>query len=138
MALDTYPVSVRNGAVYLTMPILDPAQPAATAAEPTPLGANELLANELAPGQTKRVQVDGEDVAVYNVGGDFFATQEKCTHVGGPLSEGPLTGNVVTCPWHGSCFDVTDGKVMCGPATQPLETYQVTRTGERVRIEKHG
>lgn len=138
VALDTYPVSVRNGAVYLTMPILDPAQPAATTAEPTPLGANELLANELAPGQIKRVQVDGEDVAVYNVGGDFFATQEKCTHVGGPLSEGPLTGNVVTCPWHASCFDVTNGKVMCGPATQPLETYQVTRTGERVRIEKHG
>jgi len=136
VALDTYPVVVRNGAVYLSLPVVDAAQPGAPTPAATPLGANELLANELAPGQIKRIQVDGEDVAVYNVDGDFFATGEKCTHVGGPLSEGPLEGNVVTCPWHGSCFDVTNGQVMCGPATQPLETYQVTRVGERVRVTR--
>jgi nitrite reductase/ring-hydroxylating ferredoxin subunit len=132
--LDTFPVTIQDGAVYITLPCetgaTDPV------AEKPALAANELPANAVAPGQVRRVQVDGEEVAVYNVDGALYATQEKCTHVGGPLSEGELQGNVITCPWHGSCFDVTNGQVMCGPASKPLATYRVAQAGDRIRVEK--
>jgi nitrite reductase/ring-hydroxylating ferredoxin subunit len=69
--------------------------------------------------------VDEENVAVFNVDGTLFATQEACTHQGGPLSEGTLAGNCITCPIHGSRFDVTTGAVVRGPATRPVRTYHV-------------
>jgi nitrite reductase/ring-hydroxylating ferredoxin subunit len=73
-------------------------------------------------------------VAVYNVGGVYYATQEECTHAQGPLSEGDLDGKVITCPWHSSCFDVTNGAVVCKPAEEPLETFTVSLDGEVGRV----
>jgi nitrite reductase/ring-hydroxylating ferredoxin subunit len=75
------------------------------------------------------------DVAVFNVNGGFCATQAACTHKQGPLNEGPLDGSTVTCPWHGSRFDVCTGAVLQGPAKDPLKTYRVTVDGEVGRIE---
>jgi nitrite reductase/ring-hydroxylating ferredoxin subunit len=74
--------------------------------------------------------VDGAAVAVYNVDGTFYATQDECTHADGPLSDGYLDGPTVVCPWHDSCFDVTDGAVLKGPATEPLRVYHVTVDGD--------
>ena len=51
------------------------------------------------------VDVDGNSIAVWNVGGNFFAFQNVCPHRGGPVGEGELEGNVITCPWHGWSFD---------------------------------
>jgi nitrite reductase/ring-hydroxylating ferredoxin subunit len=51
------------------------------------------------------------------------------------LSKGDLDGKVITCPWHFSCFDVTDGSVVCGPAEKPLKTFSVTILGEIGRVE---
>jgi 3-phenylpropionate/trans-cinnamate dioxygenase ferredoxin subunit len=99
------------------------------------MGTNEFLTSELQPGQIKLVQVDGEDVAVYNVEGTFYATQNDCTHVGGPLNEGELNGKEVVCPWHASCFDVTSGAVTCPPAKKPLRTYRVTVDGAVGRVD---
>ena len=65
----------------------------------------------------------------------YYATAEECTHVGGPLSEGELNGNEVTCPWHGSCFRVTDGEVTCPPAKERLKTYAVQIDGEIGRVQ---
>jgi nitrite reductase/ring-hydroxylating ferredoxin subunit len=67
---------------------------------------------------------------------DLYATQEACTHANGPLSEGDLEGTIVTCPWHASCFDVANGAVVCGPATEALRTHRVVVDGEVVRIEE--
>jgi nitrite reductase/ring-hydroxylating ferredoxin subunit len=50
------------------------------------------------------------DVAVFNVGGNFYAISDICAHKGGPLSEGILKKNIVTCPWHGWKYDVRSGK----------------------------
>ena len=75
------------------------------------------------------------DVAVFNVAGSFCATQAKCTHKQGPLSEGNLDGSTVTCPWHGSQFNVCTGAVVRGPATEPLKTYRVIVEGEIGRVE---
>jgi nitrite reductase/ring-hydroxylating ferredoxin subunit len=75
------------------------------------------------------------DVAVFNVAGSFCATQVKCTHRQGPLNEGTLDGSTVTCPWHGSQFDVCTGAVLRGPAGAPLKTYRVIVAGEIGRVE---
>jgi glycine betaine catabolism B len=71
------------------------------------------------------VEVDGEKVCVANVEGKYYAIGNVCTHMGGPLAEGKLEGNVVQCPWHGSRFDVATGKVLRPPAMREEPTYEV-------------
>ena len=75
------------------------------------------------------------EAAVFNVAGNFCATEAKCTHQQGPLSEGKLDGSTVTCPWHGSQFNVCTGEVLRGPAKDPLKTYQVVLDGDIGRVE---
>jgi nitrite reductase/ring-hydroxylating ferredoxin subunit len=110
----------------------------ATSPETHPLAAsdakeNAFLLSDLRPGQVKRLTLAGRKVTVYNVGGAFHATQEECTHAGGPLSEGRLDGKIITCPWHGSCFDVTDGSVVCRPARPPAGDFHCpSRWGGRL------
>jgi len=76
------------------------------------------------------------DAAVFNVAGSFCATQAKCTHRGGPLNEGTLDGSTVTCPWHGTQFNVCTGAVLRGPARGPVKTYGVIVEGEIGSVEK--
>src|SRR5205814_331092 len=80
---------------------------------------------ELAPGSIAAFQVEGKSVALANVGGAFFAFDNVCTHRGCDLATGSLDGSVVTCPCHGSRFEVATGVVVAGPATVGLETYAV-------------
>lgn len=75
------------------------------------------------------------NVAVFNVDGKLCATQNGCTHRQGPLNEGELDGSTVTCPLHGSQFDVSTGAVLRGPATEPLKTYRVLVEGDVGRID---
>lgn len=82
-----------------------------------------LRAADIEPGSCVKVKVDGREIAIFNVDGQFYATQYNCTHMGGPLCDGSLSGSVVTCPWHGSQFDVTTGDVVGDPATESLTTY---------------
>lgn len=53
-------------------------------------------------------------MALFNVGGEFFALENSCPHQGGPIADGWLEGPEVTCPWHGWCFDVRSGKMTLG------------------------
>src|SRR5262245_15034919 len=101
------------------------------AIEPVPLKANEFRINDVPPGSVVLVG----DVAVFNVDGRFCATQAACTHRQGPLNEGPLDGSTVTCPWHGSQFNVCTGAVLRGPAKEPLKTYAVTIDGDVGRVD---
>jgi len=76
------------------------------------------------------------DAAVFKVAGGLCATQAKCTHRGGPLNEGKFDGSTVTCPWHGSQYNVCTGALLRGPATEPVKTYRVIVEDEVSRVEK--
>lgn len=86
-------------------------------------------------GDMKQIPVGGLKVAVANVGGTFYAFGDTCTHRQCPLSKGELEGTTVTCPCHGSQFDVTTGAVLRGPAEEPVGSYPVTMEGESLQVE---
>jgi nitrite reductase/ring-hydroxylating ferredoxin subunit len=67
-------------------------------------------ASECTPGAAMEVVAGDRVIALFNVGGTFFALDGVCPHQGGPLGQGMLEGCVVTCPWHGWQFDVTTGR----------------------------
>jgi nitrite reductase/ring-hydroxylating ferredoxin subunit len=91
--------------------------------------------NEVAPGQAKLIEINGREIALFNVGGAFYAIDNSCTHVGGPLCEGELEGAEVTCPWHGAVFDVTTGNVLGPPAAEAIARYNVRTEGDDIYIE---
>lgn len=88
---------------------------------------------DLKPGENKVVSVDGAEVALFNVDGEFFAISNTCLHRGGPLGEGFLDGDVVTCPWHGWKFNVKTGVSPVVP-TAKVATYQVRIEGENILV----
>jgi len=57
--------------------------------------------SEIKDGRGKTISVSGKNIAIFNIKGSFFAVDDSCLHMGGPLGEGMLDQNVVTCPWHG-------------------------------------
>jgi NAD(P)H-dependent nitrite reductase small subunit len=66
---------------------------------------------DITPGNPTTVAAGDRDIAVFNVGGTFYAIDDTCPHQGGPLSEGYVEGATVTCPWHAWCFNLSDGKM---------------------------
>lgn len=93
-------------------------------------------ASDIPMGGMRMVTFGVEEVVITNVEGKFYAIGNRCTHVGGPLAEGKLSGKVVTCPWHGSQFDVTNGQVVGPPARLPEPVYEVTVQGDDIMIRK--
>jgi 3-phenylpropionate/trans-cinnamate dioxygenase ferredoxin subunit len=91
-------------------------------------------ASELPPGGKKLVEVDGIPVALFNVDGEFYAIEDVCTHDGGPLAEGELEGDQIECPRHGARFDVRTGRVLCMPAVEPVECYEVKIEGDDILV----
>jgi 3-phenylpropionate/trans-cinnamate dioxygenase ferredoxin subunit len=91
--------------------------------------------NEVAPGGARLVNLNGKDIALFNIGGSFFALDNACTHEEGPLAEGEIEGHEVTCPWHGARFDVRTGEVLCAPANEDLQRYNVRVVGNDIEVE---
>lgn len=90
---------------------------------------------DISKGQGKEFSVQGKAVAVFNVDDEFYCIDAKCNHAGGPLAEGDLDGCQVTCPWHGACFDVRNGKDLSPPASGPIPSHKVKVEGENVMVE---
>ncbi len=88
--------------------------------------------SELAPGEKKLVEVAGRAIALFNVEGTLYAIDDICTHDGGPLADGILTGCEIECPRHGARFDVRTGKPLCMPAIEPVTSHQVVVQGDEV------
>ena len=85
-------------------------------------------------GTATELTAAGRVIALYNVDGQFFALDGVCPHAGGPLGNGSLEGNIVTCPWHGWQFDVSSGQ-HCLNANLQHTTYNVSVVGNDVFIE---
>ena len=81
----------------------------------------------------KCVDVGGKQVAVFNVNGSFHAIDNACLHQSGPLSDGDLTGHVVTCPWHAWTFDVSTGKLTTGTGAG-VSRYECKREGDDILV----
>jgi 3-phenylpropionate/trans-cinnamate dioxygenase ferredoxin subunit len=80
---------------------------------------------ELLPGNRRVVDVDGVAVAVFNLGGDYCAIEDTCTHDGGELASGELQGEEIVCPRHGARFNVRTGAVIAPPAYSAVATFPV-------------
>jgi len=89
---------------------------------------------EIPEGSIKEVQVAGQPIALANVAGTVYAISNTCLHRGGPLGEGQLEGKVVTCPWHGWQYDVTNGTVVQNPAAA-VDCYHTEVRGEDIFID---
>ncbi len=92
-------------------------------------------ADDLQPGQAKLVEAGDQRVALFNVDGTCYAISDTCTHRGGPLSEGTLEHDVVTCPLHRARFCVRNSEVQGPPAQQSVTSYPVRVTDGRIEIE---
>jgi len=88
---------------------------------------------EVKPGCGIVAEVQGKALAVFNIGGTFYAIDNTCVHRGGPLGEGDVEGSIVTCPWHGWQYDVTTGTCVANPAAQ-VERYEVKIEGADVKV----
>jgi chlorite dismutase len=91
---------------------------------------------EIPVGASKRVYLGTDAIAVFNVGGTFYACSDRCTHGRASLSEGvvdPATC-VLTCPWHGGTFDLTTGRPTGGPPVVAIKIYRVKVEGERILV----
>ena len=81
--------------------------------------------DEFTPGTRRVVDVDGTAVAVFNLGGEYFAIHDVCPHDGGELANGELEGEEIVCPRHGARFSVRTGAVLGPPAYEDVRTFPV-------------
>jgi nitrite reductase/ring-hydroxylating ferredoxin subunit len=89
---------------------------------------------DVPPGEMRAFQVEGEDVAVANLDGEFVAFGDVCTHQQCSLSEGDLDDSTVICPCHGSEFDARTGEVLSGPATESEPSFELIVENGEVKV----
>jgi len=89
---------------------------------------------ELAPGSVVRVEAAGKAIALYNLEGTYYATDEICTHAYASLAEGFVDGATIECPLHGAQFSIKTGEALSPPASEPLATYAVRVDGQDILV----
>lgn len=92
-------------------------------------------ASEIAEGEAVQIQLAGEPVAIYNLGGTLHAAHDICTHALAYLSDGFIEGDCVECPLHGGVFHIPTGKAMGGPVQKPIRVYPLKVEDDVVSIE---
>lgn len=93
--------------------------------------------NEVPSGTMKSYSAGGKQILIANIDGKLYAIDDVCTHAGGDLSKGKLEGKIVTCPRHGSKFDVTTGKCISGPKIAFLRLKTKDETAYEVKVEEN-
>ena len=92
--------------------------------------------DEIQPGKMHKISIDGRDIVVVNLNGEFIAMDDTCTHAGASLSEGRIDGCKIVCGWHGAEFDCSTGKLEKFPAKiRDLQTYNVIIESDNVFVE---
>ncbi len=94
-------------------------------------------ADSLPPGSSKIVREGSLFVGVYNCGGELYAIEDRCSHDDGPLCEGDWDEDLcrVVCPRHGSAFELSSGRPLTLPATEPVQTYPVRVADGSIVVE---
>jgi 3-phenylpropionate/trans-cinnamate dioxygenase ferredoxin subunit len=92
--------------------------------------------DEILSGERIVVEIGRKWVAIFNVDGEYFAIEDRCTHDDGPLAEGTLDGYIIECPRHGACFDIRTGKVLSPPALVDVPSYKVRLQGDEIQIDQ--
>ncbi len=111
---------------------VDHSAPESLPAEFTPV----LGESELPEGTPVRAEHNGTPILLVRRGAQIYALAETCSHLGGPLSEGKLDGDVIQCPWHGSRFSIRDGHVMDGPAVHPQPCLEARIRSGQIEVKK--
>ena len=89
--------------------------------------------DEIPAGKRKHVEVNGKEILIANINGKFYALEDRCGHMNAPLSNGNLTGDVVTCPFHGAKFNVASGKKIAEPVLTPSQEMEpLPKTWQKV------
>jgi 3-phenylpropionate/trans-cinnamate dioxygenase ferredoxin subunit len=91
--------------------------------------------SEIAEDEAKKVIIGDQHVAVFNLGGEFYATDDICTHAYASLSEGYIEDGCVECPLHAGRFDIKTGKAQGVPVTEDIKTFPVKVDGDNVYVE---
>ena len=89
---------------------------------------------DLSPGEMMVVEVAQERILLANVGGNFYACDDICSHAYASLSEGDISGEEIECPLHGAAFNVTTGEVVSPPATDTLRTFELRLDGQDILL----
>ena len=92
-------------------------------------------AGELSENSAKLFEAEGKSIALVNAAGSYYALDNHCTHVGGPLCEGHVDAAAIVCPWHGARFDVETGQALSGPARGNAACYPVRMDGDDIEVE---
>ena len=92
---------------------------------------------DISNGQMKSFTVEGQEILVIKYEDKYFAINNRCTHMGGELSKGKLEGKIVTCPKHGSKFDVTTGRCVSGPKIGFIKLKAKDETSYEVKVENN-
>ena len=90
--------------------------------------------DELDEEEGMEVKIGDKDLALYNVEGEFYATDGICTHEYINLCDGYVEGHIIECPLHSACFDIKTGKATTPPVTEDLKTYELKIDGEQILI----
>jgi nitrite reductase/ring-hydroxylating ferredoxin subunit len=80
--------------------------------------------DDIPAGSMKHIEVGGKEIVILNANGKFYALNDRCAHMNAPLSMGNLTGNIVTCPFHGAKFEVNSGKKVEEPVLTPSQEME--------------
>jgi len=92
-------------------------------------------AADVTPDQPFKAELNGEQLAVFEVDGKYYVTQDQCTHGPGSLAEGYTEGEEIECPFHQGRFNVISGQPTSAPCTVPLRIWAVTLRDEKIYID---
>ena len=90
---------------------------------------------DLTENSSKLIESSGSSIALIRSKDKYYAVANECTHVGGPMCEGPIVGDQVICPWHGAVFSYTTGQAIAGPSRGDLKVYTVRVVGDDIEIK---
>ena len=90
--------------------------------------------DDLDEGEAMQVIIGRKEIAIYNLDGKFYATDDICTHAYASLADGYVEDEMIECPLHGGCFNIKTGKAMTPPVSEDLKTYELKIDGEQILI----